>query len=498
MTGLIGHRWRGAFGLALLLAAPAVAVWFLRKSPQFDLLFESASFHVVVVSSIAACALGVAIIAMAAAASSRQPSVVLLGLGCAVVGVLMLGHGLTTPGFAGRPVNQWVGRFPLLAVAGFAGCLSAATRRRGFFLDFVGSHPKATLIVPTLGLAIACGLAVANPAAGFGSRPVPFEEGIRLWLLIASAAALAIAGYAHWRRWRLGRDRIELALVVACWLSVDALVSFRFGQLWRLSWWDYHVYLLAGFGAAAYAVVTSYRRTRSAEEALGTIAVADPLVLIARGHPEALHALIGAVEAKDPYTHGHSGRVAELSVRLGLNLGLGPDALRQLVQGAILHDIGKLGVPNEILNKPGALSSSERDWIEQHPIAGSEVAGRAPSLRQTIAVIRHHHERWDGTGYPDGLAGEQIPLAARIAAVADVWDALTSDRAYRAAWDPSRALAHIRAGRGTHFDPRCVDAFLALMAERGLHAARHGEVEVEALVAAAETCHRNVTLSPTG
>jgi hypothetical protein len=406
----------------------------------------------------------------------------------------MLGHGLTTPGFAGRPVNQWIGRFPLLAVAGFAGCLAAATRKRGFLLGWVGRHPTQTLILPTLVLAVACGIAVANPAAGFGSRPVPFEEEIRLALLIASAVALIVAGYAHWRRWRLGRDRIELALVVACWLSVDALASFKFGQLWRLSWWDYHAYLLAGFGAAVYAVVTSYRRSRSAEEALGTIAVVDPLILVTRGHPEALHALVGAVEAKDPYTHGHSTRVAELSVHLGLKLGLGPDALRQLVQGAMLHDIGKIGIPDEILNKPGALSSSERDWIERHPVAGSEVAGRAPSLRQTIAVIRHHHERWDGTGYPDGLAGEEIPLTARIAAVADVWDALTSDRAYRAAWDTSRALAHIRAGEGSHFDPRCVDAFLGLMAERGLKSAPHGEVEV--LVGAAETCHRNTSLLP--
>src|SRR5919106_5306992 len=316
-------RWAGAIGLALLLAAPAIAVWFLRRSPRLDLLFQSASFHIVVVSAIAACALGVAILAMAAAANTGQPRVVLLALGCAIVGLFMLGHGLTTPGFAGRPINQWIGRFPLLAIAGFAGCLITATRGRGVVLRLAGSHPMATLILPTLGLAVACGVVVANPSAGFGSRPLPFENGIRLALLAASAVALAVAGYTHWRRWRLGRDRIELALVVASWLSVDAIVSFRFGQLWRLSWWDYHVYLLVGFGAAVYAVVTSYGRTRSAEEALGSIAVIDPLVLVARGQPEAMQALVGAVEAKDPYTHGHSARVAELSVRLGLHLGIG-------------------------------------------------------------------------------------------------------------------------------------------------------------------------------
>jgi hypothetical protein len=120
-----------------------------------------------------------------------------------------------------------------------------------------------------------------------------------------------------------------------------------------------------------------------------------------------------------------------------------------------------------VLNKPGALSEEERAWIQQHPVVGSDIVGRAPSLRGALEVIRQHHERFDGHGYPDGLAGEQISLAARIVAVVDVWDALPSDRAYRPAWPADRALGHLAAGRGTHFDPNCLDAFLALMAERG-------------------------------
>jgi HD-GYP domain-containing protein (c-di-GMP phosphodiesterase class II) len=121
-------------------------------------------------------------------------------------------------------------------------------------------------------------------------------------------------------------------------------------------------------------------------------------------------------------------------------------------------------------------------------VVGSDIVGRAPSLRDALAVIRQHHERFDGTGYPDGLAGERISQAARIVAVVDVWDALTSDRAYRPAWPPDRALRHLQAGRGTHFDPRCLDAFLALMAERGHHPGP-GPGDPAESSAAAEACH---------
>jgi HD-GYP domain-containing protein (c-di-GMP phosphodiesterase class II) len=121
-------------------------------------------------------------------------------------------------------------------------------------------------------------------------------------------------------------------------------------------------------------------------------------------------------------------------------------------------------------------------------VVGSDIVGWAPSLRDALAVIRQHHERFDGGGYPDGLAGEQISLAARIVAVVDVWDALTSDRAYRAAWPPDRALRHLEAGRGSHFDPHCLDAFLSLMAERG-HRPGHQAGHRAVAAAAADACH---------
>ncbi|HEV2872391.1 MAG TPA: HD-GYP domain-containing protein, partial [Actinomycetota bacterium] len=257
------------------------------------------------------------------------------------------------------------------------------------------------------------------------------------------------------------------------------------GRPWHLAWWDYHAFLLAGFAAAIYAVVTGYRRSSTLQDVLEGVFASDPMAHISRGYSETLRALIAAVEARDAYTHGHSARVAELSVSIGLRLGLRPSALRALAEGAYLHDVGKVGIPDHVLNKPGALTDEERAWIQEHPVVGGDIVGRAPSLRDALTVIRQHHERFDGRGYPDGLAGEEISLAARIVAVADVWDALTSDRAYRPAWPPDRALAHLEADRGGHFDPRCLDAFLALTAERGHRpGGRNGDP-----APAEESCH---------
>jgi HD-GYP domain-containing protein (c-di-GMP phosphodiesterase class II) len=149
-------------------------------------------------------------------------------------------------------------------------------------------------------------------------------------------------------------------------------------------------------------------------------------------------------------------------------MGLRPDVLRTLAQGGLLHDIGKIGVPDQILNKPGVLTVEERVEIERHPDVGWDIIRQAPSLRRALTVVRHHHERFDGTGYPDRLAGDDIPLEARIAAVADVWDALTSDRAYRAAWPAERALEMMMAGRGTHFDPGALTALLEVLAFDGI------------------------------
>jgi PAS domain S-box-containing protein/putative nucleotidyltransferase with HDIG domain len=169
-----------------------------------------------------------------------------------------------------------------------------------------------------------------------------------------------------------------------------------------------------------------------------------------------------ALDLRDKETEGHSRRVTELSLRLARAMGRPEEELVHIRRGALLHDIGKMGVPDAILQKPGALTDEEWARMRQHTVFAADLLAPIHFLKPALAIPAAHHERWDGSGYPMGLSGEAIPLAARIFAVADVYDALTSDRPYRPAWSHDEAIAHIRKETGRHFDPAVVDAFLAL------------------------------------
>ncbi len=155
--------------------------------------------------------------------------------------------------------------------------------------------------------------------------------------------------------------------------------------------------------------------------------------------------------------------MTDLTVALGQRLGVDEGGLIALRWGALLHDIGKIGVPDRILNKPGPLDDDEWEVMRAHPGIARELLAPISFLQDAIDVPAHHHERWDGRGYPDGLAGEEIPLAARVFAVVDVWDALCSDRPYRRAWTAEAVTRHLRENAGHHFDPAVVEAFLAMV-----------------------------------
>lgn len=173
----------------------------------------------------------------------------------------------------------------------------------------------------------------------------------------------------------------------------------------------------------------------------------------------AIRALVAAIDAKDPYTAAHSERVAALALCLGSAQGLSPNLQLLLQYSSLLHDIGKISVPAKVLTKPGNLDGEEWAMIRQHPIRSAEIIQQMPALAEVATIARHHHERLDGSGYPDGLVGNAIPLLARILAIADVYEALTADRAYRKAYSASEAKSILSAGSGTSFDAQLVDAF---------------------------------------
>jgi putative nucleotidyltransferase with HDIG domain len=180
---------------------------------------------------------------------------------------------------------------------------------------------------------------------------------------------------------------------------------------------------------------------------------------------KALVVLADTIDRRDPYTYQHSVRVAEHARRIATRLGLPSEVVELIHTAAQVHDLGKIAIDNRILLKEGPLTPEERAQIQTHSAAGAELAGQFSMYDEGAAIIRHHHERWDGAGYPDKLSGEAIPLGARIIAVADVYDAMTSDRPYRRALPRDIALRELAAGRGTQFEPAVVDAFLALDSE---------------------------------
>jgi putative nucleotidyltransferase with HDIG domain len=169
-----------------------------------------------------------------------------------------------------------------------------------------------------------------------------------------------------------------------------------------------------------------------------------------------------ALELRDQETEGHTLRVTDMTVRLAQELGVSSEELIHIRRGALLHDIGKMGVPDRILLKPDKLDSDEWELMKQHTVYAYEMLWPIEFLRLAIDIPYCHHEHWDGTGYPRQLMGDQIPLSARLFAVADVWDALTSDRPYREAWSETKALEYIKTNAGKHFDARVVELFLIL------------------------------------
>ena len=199
------------------------------------------------------------------------------------------------------------------------------------------------------------------------------------------------------------------------------------------------------------------------ESLLAKLLHADALERVYR---ETLGSLSSALEAKDAYTSEHAQEVGELAVAVGRGLRLDADALRAVELGALLHDIGKIRIPEAILNKPGPLDEHEWVVMRSHPEAGERILAPIASLADVLPIVRSSHERWDGRGYPDRLAGEEIPVGARIVAVCDAFRAMVEPRPYRGPLAEPDAVAELRAGAGTQFDPACVDALLEALERR--------------------------------
>ncbi|MDQ4144195.1 MAG: HD domain-containing protein [Actinomycetota bacterium] len=205
--------------------------------------------------------------------------------------------------------------------------------------------------------------------------------------------------------------------------------------------------------------------TRFAANAYSKIHLASKLEA---HYTETIEALVSALEARDPYTEAHAGRISDMAVALSVAMKVPMEQRRAIRLGSILHDVGKIGIADSILQKTGPLSDEEWVIMKKHPKIGERMLSRIDFLAPALPIVRSHHERWDGKGYPEGLAGADIPVGARIVAVCDAFDAMTSDRPYRKAMSVSEACSELRRNSGSQFDPECVELLVRVAtAEEG-------------------------------
>jgi HD-GYP domain-containing protein (c-di-GMP phosphodiesterase class II) len=493
-----------------LLASPVGVLALLLWHPRLDPRLQAPAFHFIIVTLSSGVALGVGILVLVVAERLRDARAFALGLAFTAIAGFLFIHGLLTPGFVFAEASNWIGWAPLVGLMLGAVFLLLSTvrqqpggeswvfaRRRLILACFVTAwasflvcaivFPKFLYDHPTslsgylqhsdhqlAGLPRSYAsddyskVERTTTAAAQQPKGEEDEDEHPPWIagiLVAITGVLLLATTLRYaRNYRLSRLPLHATIVAGLILLMESLLSFFFASVWHVSWWEYHALMLLGFVTIFYGLILDYRRDTSLTRTISSLLLTGSVAALEQSYSEVLTALVTAVEAKDPYTKGHSEKVARLAVQLGERLGLPPERLRVLYQAGLLHDIGKIGVPDWILNKPGRLTPSEFAVVRGHPARSEEMIGKIPSLRSTLPGIRWHHERLDGSGYPDGTTGDAIPLDARILAVADVFDAMTSGRSYRSAQPEGAALIYLQHHAGTLFDGQCVQA-LALLIE---------------------------------
>src|SRR3972149_5111971 len=433
------------FRLALL-AMPVLALVLLPRNPALDPQFEIPGFHFAIVTFTSLCGICLAALVLRTADRLREPRMFFLGLSFLAVAGFFFAHGLLTPGVIIRFFSTGIGWAPLVGLALGAIFLALSSERlraarqsrwfaaRGWILlgllllwagflalsltvpELLEGHPTSLSAYMTPAPASGPMMEEYGPPTAAG-EPMYFPW-ISVTILSISMGLYLLTAWRYARNYRLTRMPLHATVVAGVIMLAESQLSFFLASTWRISWWEYHALVLLGFTTILYGLLTGYRPG------------AGP-------------------------------------TQTGEAMGLSPETLRALYQAGLLHDVGKIGIPDAILNKPGRLTPSEFELVKTHPMLSEDIVGRIPSLRPTLEAIRWHHERLDGSGYPDRLRGDQVPLEARIMAVADVYDAMTSGRSYRSAWPEGAVLTYLRQEAGRLFDEHCVTALHRALSRRG-------------------------------
>jgi putative nucleotidyltransferase with HDIG domain len=431
-------------------AAPlALLLWLGHRTVDLD---SDQHFAIVVVG--ASCAAGAALALFVLGARKRERRAVITGGAFLAMASLLAVHGAATPGLL-------VGDNSLIAFAG------GLTLPAGAVLLLMGAHPAARRpgpVGPLVALLAAAALAVlmvgalgmahphavpAVPAQGSDQALLAISVGIGCLVVVAVRAATTVL---------LTRRPRDLCVLLGLGILATALVAqyvYRWGEA---GFWMGHGTELLGILLVGAPVAMDAWTAVPSRPLGGDLRAVDLVAKEEAFLGRRVHALLRRLEEKDTATEGHTRRVALLAVQVGEEIGLPATRLRRLALGGILHDIGKLRVPDAILKKPAALTDEEFAVVRRHPGWGAALLAELGFPAEVRAIVRDHHERLDGAGYPSGRTAPELSQEAMIVAVCDVYDALVSPRVYRAAWPAERALALLREESGTAFDPACVAA----------------------------------------
>jgi HD-GYP domain-containing protein (c-di-GMP phosphodiesterase class II) len=447
--------------LAVLLRAAIIPTLLLIGTGMHQMIMFGPVVHMIVVGAAGAIAGAASVVLSNIATRRNDGHAVWIGMAFSVMATMLVIHGLATPGVI-LPANG------VVQIAGALNLPVGGTILAASALPLLRRPRRARLLlIAQFAVVAVFATAGATVLVLSGSIPVVPKPSSPLANLIFVAGAIPLALLA----WRAARTYLLTRRVLDL-LVAEGVVCLIFAQYGLLnfgmmdgSWWAAHLLELTGIGLVGIPAALDLRhaigsRPLAGDLRAGQLVEHEEMFLGGR-----VRAILVRLGDKDPSTEGHTRRVATLAVAIGERLGLTEGRLRQLALGGLLHDVGKLSVPNAILNKPGKLTDEEFAEIRRHPGAGrdllTELGGFPPLV---LDLVQSHHERLDGGGYPHGVPAGDLDLAVRILTVADVYDALTADRVYRAAWPTERALALLDDESGTAFDPDCVAALRAVVA----------------------------------
>jgi putative nucleotidyltransferase with HDIG domain len=415
-------------------------------------------FYGVGVSALAATIL--AFLLMSVGASRGDARTVVVGGGFTVMAVLLAVHGLVTPGVLVGPngVIALTGGATLpvgAAVLALSGVPRLNARRSiPFLLGLVAASVAVIVAVSVLGVMVPS----LVPSVPEARSPAAWGL-MALGMLLLGALAIRAA-----RTFLLTRRTADLVVVIGLLLLASALWGALALTFTDLGWWFGHLCEFVGITLVGASVAYDLYRAGQSRPLAGDLSASEMVAAEEAFLGARVRALMVRLAEKDSSTEEHTRRVAALAVAIGERFGLTAARLRALAIGGLLHDIGKLSVPNSILQKPGPLDDAEFAVIKRHPAHGYELLTELGGFNDTVVhLVLDHHERLDGSGYPRGIEANELSLETRILAVCDVYDALVSPRVYRAAWTPERALELLRSETGTAFAADCGEALVEIL-----------------------------------